>query len=128
MAAVFYLVAFFQGPLYSIWASILLFYNYCVHSEVIRKMFGVLVRLHKVFISCNSTVSLRGDALSREIMWKPPEGHPRENFSLSWQAYTVCVTLFRFSSLTKKQSSKNRRFCSLGTHGKHCCLISPECG
>lgn len=98
----FDLVAFFQGPLYFIWASILPFYNYCVCSEVIRclVLWWGFIRYSAPAI----VLSVSRDTISREIRWKPPEGHPRENFSLSWQPHTVCVTLFRFSSLTKKQS------------------------
>lgn len=55
MAAAFDLVALFKGLCTSPGLSSSFFYNYSVHSEVIRKI-GAPVSLFKPFISCNCTV------------------------------------------------------------------------
>ena len=53
-------------------------------------------------------LSLRGTQTLQRKDVETPWVHPRENSSPSWQPYTGCVALFKYSSLTRKLSHQKR--------------------
>lgn len=128
MAGVFDLVAFFKGLCTSFGLSSFFFYNYSVCSEVIRKMFGALVSLRKPFISCSSTAFARDTDLSKKRCRNPMSTPHGKFLPVLAAAHSMCCTFQIFISNKETKSSKRRPFYNLGTHGKHGCLISPECG